>query len=169
MSKTIRLTERASLVICLIFLYAATVAAQRGGTAGGGGSVRPERVPSAKPTPTPSPLSVTPLPTPTPTPRGKCDPSTVVGHCPGAYSFTYGFTANAAPRQGGAQTEKAGFVFTTYLTRRVLISISNDNVVSSKVEPAARVEGFGDTTVSVGADVVVESREKDSNYPLDAR
>jgi hypothetical protein len=84
----------------------------------------------------------------------------VVGTCPGTFSFTYGFSAGASPRHGGAQTEKAGFAFAFYVTRRVFLEIDNDNVVSSKAEPDARVTGFGDTNVYVGVDALLEGKRR---------
>jgi hypothetical protein len=103
-------------------------------------------------------LSPTAAPTPSPTPSEGCDPNTVVGTCPGTYSFTYGFSANASPRSGGAQTEKAGFAFAVYMTRRIFLELDNDNVVSSKASPDPRITGFGDTTLYVGADALLEKK-----------
>ena len=141
---------RIALVIFIVLLAAGTVVAQRGGTAGSGGSIRPERITPDRPA---RGVSAQAAPTP-----GECDPDTVVGTCPGTYSFVYGFTANASPRHGGAQTEKAGFAFNVYVTRRVFVELDNDNVVSSKAEPAARVTGFGDTSFYIGADAVLEGK-----------
>jgi hypothetical protein len=161
MSKTTRSAARAASVILLLFLTAATAVAQRPGSAANGGSVRPERVPpkpapASTPTPTPTPLGATGKPTLTR--KGECDPETVIGTCPGTYSFGYGFTANAAPRHGGAQTEKAGFAFSVYVTRRISLEIDNDNVLSSVNAPAERVTGFGDTSLYVGWDALLEAK-----------
>ncbi len=156
MSKVESFRERITFAVVLILLAAGPALAQRGGNAGSGGSVRPERVTPERPAGGPSAQTVTPTASPTPE---ECDPATVKGTCPGTYSFVYGFTANASPRHGGAQTERAGFAFSVYVTRRVFLELDNDNVLSSKAEPAERVTGFGDTSVYVGADAVLEGKE----------
>jgi hypothetical protein len=148
MFKVESLKERATIAILTVLLAAGTALAQRGGTAGSGGSVRPERV-TDRPEPGTSAQAAQP---------GECDPATVEGTCPGTFAFIYGFNANASPRHGGAQSEKAGFAFNFYVTRRIFLELDNDNVISSKTEPAARVTGFGDTTFYVGADAVLEGK-----------
>lgn len=152
------LPMRIACLICFSLLFSNVATAQRSGSAARGGSVRPDRVQTEKPTGSRAGgLSPAATPSPSPTP-GECDPDTVVGTCPGTYSFTYGFNANASPRSGGAQTEKAGFAFAVYLTRRIFLELDNDNVVSSKASPDPRVTGFGDTTLYVGADALLEAK-----------
>jgi len=137
----------------IVFTAAGYSQAQRPGSAANGGRVTPDRV---QPEKTKAGVAVA---TATPAP-GECDPDTVKGTCPGTYSFSYGFSANARPRQGGAQTEKAGVAFAVYFTRRAFFEVDNDNVVSIKPASGDRVTGFGDTTIYVGADALLESKSR---------
>lgn len=114
----------------------------------------PDRVRPEKTIPRIGPLAL-PSPSPSASPEG-CDPDTVVGTCPGTLTFTYGFTANASPRHGGAQSKKLGLAFAVYVTRRLFVEVDNDNMVSTKTARAPRVTGFGDTTVYAGYDALLE-------------
>jgi len=127
--------------------FSAMAVAQPGGSASSGGRVTPDRSTPERPAQTPALLGA-----------GECDPATVIGTCPGTYSFGYGFTANDRPRHGGPQTLKAGLSFLVYFTRRTFFEIDQDNVVSIKPAIGNRVTGVGDTTLYVGADALLEGK-----------
>jgi len=141
------------MLFSVAFGYAGVLRAQHPGSAASGGRVTPDRVQSERPSRGVAIATASPSPSP-----GECDPNTVKGTCPGTYSFVYGFNARTRPRHGGAQTEKAGLAFLAYFTRRTFFEVDNDNVISTKAPGANRVTGFGDTTVYVGADVVLEGK-----------
>jgi hypothetical protein len=145
---------RVVLFVAVLGGAAASAAAQPSDRAASGGSIRPERV---LPRPGRAGPRVGGLPAPAGAPA-LCDPDTVVGTCPGTYTFNYGFTAAATPRDGGAETEKAGFAALIYVTRRVFIEVDNDNVISSRPDDADRETGFGDTTVYAGVDAFLEGQ-----------
>lgn len=132
----------------IYLLWSTTAFGQRSGAAAQGGSVRPE-----------GPMMERASSTVRAVAPGGCDPNMVDGTCPGTYSFVYGFNASARPRHGGNETIKAGFAFTVYFTKRLLVEVDNDNVLSLKPETSARVTGFGDTTVYVGADASLDKPE----------
>ena len=140
---------RSVFIVSMLVLLASAANAQRGGSAARGGSVKPEGVKAEEPAQSQT-VGIAKV--------SECDPATVIGTCPGTFSLSYGFSANASPRHGGPQTERAGFAFAVYVTRRVFLEIDNDNVVSVKSAPNPRVTGFGDTTFYVGADAVLEGK-----------
>jgi hypothetical protein len=132
-------------LLMVVIILSAAVCALGQGSAASGGRITPDRIQRE------------------PAGRGfkamstdECDPDTVRGTCPWSYAFTYGFNAGAPPRHGGNQTEKAGFAFATYLTKRLSVEFDNDNVVSIKPPSADRFSGFGDTTIYVGYDAILE-------------
>jgi hypothetical protein len=139
----------------LVWLSSAVLDAQRGPSAASGGSTRPAR--PSKDRPAPSPRLIVGA-----APGAKCDPDTVEDTCPWTYTLIYGFTANAAPRDGGADTAKAGLAFNLYLDHRDFVEVDNDNVLSSHQAPADRVTGFGDTTFYVGRDLVLDKPQHPS-------
>jgi hypothetical protein len=143
------------LLFCVAFACAGLLRAQHPGSAASGGRVTPDRVQPERPSRAAAIATASPSPSPE-----ECDPATVKGTCPGTYSFVYGFNASASPRHGGAQTEKAGFAFLAYFTRRTFFEVDNDNVISTKAPAANRITGFGDTTVYLGADVVLEGKRR---------
>jgi hypothetical protein len=137
------LSTRVLLLVSMVLTVAGYARAQRPGSAASGGRVTPDRVE----------LDIA---------RARVAPATAA-NCPtekGTYSFSYGFSANAQPRQGGAQTEKAGLAFAAYFTCRMFVEIDNDNVVSIKPAAANRVTGLGDTTVYLGVDALSESKSR---------
>ena len=146
----LHLTLRVISVTCLGLLFAVSALAQRGGSAASGGRVTPDRVQTERTTRAVS-LAL-------PSEGEECDPTTVEDTCPGTYSFSYGFSANASPRQGGARTAKAGLAFAVYLTHRVFLEVDNDNIISIKAPSTDRVTGFGDTTLYVGADALLDKK-----------
>jgi hypothetical protein len=124
------------LILILLGLIGASVSqAQRSGSTGSGGRT-PERIQREA--------------------RG-VGPAAAKPECPtprGAYFFGYAFSANAAPRHGGAETEKAGLTFLAYFTCRASIVITSDNVLSTKTALGDRVTGLGDTTLYLGYDAL---------------
>lgn len=134
-------------VLCLTIFLASTADAQRG-SAAGGGRISPEGA-KAEPTPDLGPTVLAEK-------EDECE--SIVGTCPGTYSFNYGFSANAAPRHGGPQAQKAGFAFAVYVTPRVFLEVDNDNVVSIKDASTPRVTGLGDTSFYIGADILMEGK-----------
>jgi hypothetical protein len=82
-----------------------------------------------------------------------CDPGT----CPGTFSFTYGIVSAAAPRDGGSESNKAGFAFNVYATKRIAVEVDNDNIVALKPATGDFSSGIGDTTFYAGVDAMLES------------